>query len=212
MFHGVPIIGIAGGIGSGKSYIARLFGELGCVVIDSDAQVAEVYRDPVVLHTLRQWWGDEVIGLDGKVNRRAVASRVFSDPAERKRLEELLHPRVNARRQVAMATAIAQNVPVKAFVWDTPLLFETGLYKQCDSLVFVDAPLETRQKRVAARGWSPEELEKRENLQWPLDKKRALCNDVIVNSDQPEGGRDDSRGQVGQVLSRILARLSSRPA
>lgn len=212
MFHGKPIIGIAGGIGSGKSYIARLFGELGCVVIDSDAQVAEVYRDPVVRQALRQWWGAEVIGVDGQVNRKAIAKRVFSDPAERKRLEDLLHPRVNARRQVAMATAIAQNMQVKAFVWDTPLLFETGLYKQCDSLVFVDTPLETRQKRVLGRGWTPEELEKREILQWPLDKKRALCNDVIVNSDSPEGGRDDSRGQVGQVLSRILARLSSRPA
>jgi dephospho-CoA kinase len=212
MFHGVPIIGIAGGIGSGKSHIARLFGEMGCVVIDSDAQVAEVYRDPMVLHVLRGWWGPEVIGVDGRINRKAIASRVFADRDQRKRLEQLLHPQVNRRREVAMATAIAQNLQPKAFVWDTPLLFETGLYKQCDALVFVDTPLELRQKRVLERGWSPEELAKRENLQWPLDKKRALCNDVIVNSDPGERGANDSRGQVGQVLSRILARLSNRPA
>jgi dephospho-CoA kinase len=137
---------------------------------------------------------------------------VFADVSQRKRLEQLLHPQVNRRREVAMATAIAQNLQPKAFVWDTPLLFETGLYKQCDALVFVDTPLELRQKRVLERGWSPEELAKRENLQWPLDKKRALCNDVIVNSDPGERGANDSRGQVGQVLSRILARLSNRPA
>jgi dephospho-CoA kinase len=212
MFHGKPIIGVAGGIGSGKSHVARLFGEFGCVVIDSDAQVAEVYRDPAVLARLVEWWGPEVIGVDGRVNRKAIARRVFSDTEQRQRLEKLLHPQVNQRRQVAMATAIAQDPAVPAFVWDTPLLFETGLYKQCDWLVFVDAPLETRQKRVKARGWGPEELAKREILQWPLDKKRARCNDVIVNSDPGERVPNDSRGQVGQVLSRILARLSSRPA
>jgi dephospho-CoA kinase len=60
MYAGKPIIGLVGGIGSGKSYVARLFGELGCFVIDSDAQVTEAYRDPAVAEAIRGWWGDQV--------------------------------------------------------------------------------------------------------------------------------------------------------
>src|SRR5689334_21447082 len=111
-----------------------------------------------------------------------------------------------------MATAVAQNMDLRALAWDSPLLLEPGLYEECAALVFGDTPLELRHKRVLERGWGPEELLKRENLQWPLDKKRALCNDVIVNSEARQRGSDDSRGQVGQVLSRILARLSNRPS
>jgi len=206
VFHNKPIIGIAGGIGSGKSYIARLFGELDCSVIDSDAAVREVYEQPAVMQTLRSWWGDSVITPDGQVDRKAIAKRVFSDMAERRRLEGYVHPLVDHLRVEKMNRDLAQMPDLKAFIWDTPLLFETGVYRQCDSLVFVDTPLEIRQKRVAERGWDATELTKRENLQWPLDKKRFLCNDVIVNS-----ARDDARGQVGQVLSRIFARTSNRP-
>jgi dephospho-CoA kinase len=207
VFHGKPIIGIAGGIGSGKSYVAALFAELGCVVVDSDAAVREIYTRPEVQQKLREWWGPEVLTPAGTVDRKAVAKRVFANDAERERLEQFIHPKVHELRVRQMTEAVAQDPAVKAFIWDTPLLFETGTHKECDTIVFVDSPLEIRQKRVAARGWDVSELTRREKLQWPLDKKRSLCNDVIVNS----GNGDDARGQVGQVLSRILARWSNRP-
>src|SRR5436190_23359086 len=92
VFHEKPIIGITGGIGSGKSFVARLFGELGCVVIDSDAQVRAAYERPDVKATLRQWWGAEAFDAAGNVSRPAIARRVFADPAERARLEGLVHP------------------------------------------------------------------------------------------------------------------------
>ncbi len=206
MFHHKPIIGIAGGIGSGKSFIARLFGELGCSVIDSDAAVREVYTQPAVLQTLQSWWPG-VVDQVGKLDRKAVASRVFNNPDERKRLESLVHPLVDQARLCQMNRDLSQTPNLKAFIWDTPLLFEAGLHRQCDTVVFVDAPLETRLSRVAGRGWDQAELSRRENLQWPLDKKRSLCNDVIVNF----GNEADARGQVGQVLSRILARTSKDP-
>ncbi|CAN5502092.1 dephospho-CoA kinase [soil metagenome] len=202
VFQGKIIIGLAGGIGSGKSYIASLFAELGCAVIDSDAAVAELYRRPAVLQTLRGWWGDEAVSPAGQVDRKAIARRVFSDPAERRRLEAYLHPLVNDLRVETMTRDLSQMPDLKAFIWDTPLLFESGLYQQCDALVFIETPIEIRAERVAKRGWNAEELARRENLQWPLDKKRLLCNDVIVNS----GNGGDARGQVGQVLTRILAR------
>src|SRR5689334_16981746 len=99
MYSGIPIIGITGGIGSGKSFIARLFGELGCHVIDSDAQVRAAYQDPEIIETIRQWWGPQVVLPTGEVDRKFVANIAFKDPAQRVRLEQLLHPWVNAARE-----------------------------------------------------------------------------------------------------------------
>jgi dephospho-CoA kinase len=205
-----PIIGIAGGIGSGKSFIAKLFAEAGALVISSDDQVTDAYRDPLVRATLRNWWGDDVIRADGEINRRLIGAKIFADPAQRTRLEELLHPRVTAARDRAMAAAVADNPgSVVAFVWDTPLLFETALHQQCDAVVFVDAPLETRLARVAAtRNWDAAELARRENSQWGLDRKRNFADYVISNT----AGAEVARGQVQDVLSRILAKTKRQPS
>jgi dephospho-CoA kinase len=210
-----PIIGIAGGIGSGKSYVARLFGGLGCLVVHSDDQVREAYRDERVKRALRQWWGDHVFDAAGEVDRRAIAARVFNDPAERLRLEQLLHPMVAEQRDRLMAAA-ADDPQVLAYVWDTPLLFETGLNRECDAIVFVDAPFETRLARVRrTRGWDAAELSRREKLQTPLDTKREMSDYVIRNAADAGGpsglDRDGLRGQVRDVLSQILEPSSDRP-
>jgi len=201
MFANKPIIGIAGGIGSGKTYVARLFEEFGALVISSDDQVREAYRLPRVKQTLRSWWGDSVFLPTGEINRRAVASKVFGDPGERNRLEQLLHPLVAEARDRVMA-AHRGDEKIKAFVWDTPLLLETGLHQQCDAIVFVDAPLAERVARVKSqRGWDEAELLRRENLQWPLDRKREIADYVISNTAEANSVRD----QVRQVFSQILA-------
>jgi dephospho-CoA kinase len=204
LFSGKPIIGIAGGIGSGKSHIARMLGELGCAVIDSDAQVKTAYCDPGVRAKLREWWGDSVVTAAGLPDRKAIAQKVFSDENQRKRLEGLLHPLVGELRDKEMEE-LAKDPAIVAFVWDTPLLFEAGLTRKCDAILFVNTPLEIRQERVArTRGWSAGELLRRENLQWPLDRKRQLSDYVIQNT--AEAG--DARDQVRDVLSRILARFN----
>ena len=204
MFAGKPIIGIAGGIGSSKSFVAKLFGELGAVVIDSDAQVRAAYKDERVKSTLRRWWGEGVFDNTGEVHRGAVGRKVFADPEQRRRLEGLIHPLVDEARKREMAEA-ADNPQVVAYVWDTPLLFEAGLAGHCDAVVFVEAPLEERLKRVAAtRGWDEAELLRRQKLQWPLDKKRRISDHVVTNT----ADADFARGQVRDVLSRILARPS----
>ena len=207
MFAGRPIIGITGGIGSGKSFVARLFGELGCGVIDSDSQVHAAYQDFGVRQTLRQWWGDPVFNSDGTIRRAAIAQRVFGSEVERKRLEGLIHPWVAAARDRQMEE-MSQNPAVVAFVWDTPLLLEAGLKGRCDAVVFVDAPPELRLQRVArSRGWDSAELLRRENLQWPLDRKREIADYVISNT----ADAGEARDQVRDVLSRILARASQNP-
>jgi len=204
MYCGKPVIGIAGGIGSGKSFVARLFGELNCAVIDSDAQVRSAYSDPAVQRTLREWWGEGVFLSDGKVSRSEIAKRVFNDPQERKRLEGLIHPLVNEARQREMGI-LAHDPGTVAFVWDTPLLFEAGLSGECDAIVFVEAPFDLRLRRVAqTRGWDEAELLRRENLQWPLDRKRKISEYAIENS----ADVGEARSQVRAVLSRILERAS----
>jgi len=205
-----PIIGIAGGIGSGKSFVAGLFAEMGARVVDSDALVRAAYQDPRVKDVLRGWWGDDAFGPGGEINRAAVGRRVFSDPAERLRLEGLIHPIVDEARKSVMAEA-ATDPQVIAYVWDTPLLFEVGLAGECDALVFVEAPLEQRLERVRrSRGWDEAELDRRQKLQWPLDKKRRISDYAVANT----ADADYARGQVRDVLSRILARSTngSRPS
>jgi dephospho-CoA kinase len=210
VYAGKPIIGIAGGIGSGKSFVAGLFAEMGAIVVDSDALVRETYQDQRVKDVLRGWWGDDAFGPHGEINRAAVGRRVFSDPAERERLEGLVHPIVDEARKQLMSAA-AEDPQVVAYVWDTPLLFEKGLAAECDALVFVDAPVEQRLERVRrSRGWDEAELLRRQKLQWPLDKKRRISDHAIANT----ADADYARGQVRDVLSRILARSTngSRPS
>jgi dephospho-CoA kinase len=205
MYAGKPIIGIAGGIGSGKSFIAHCFAELGCHVIDSDAHVQAEYRDPKVVAMLAQWWGSGVVQSNGEADRAFIARIIFTDPVQRKRLEQLLHPLVNAAREKEMAEA-ARSPLIVAFVWDTPLLFEVGLAKACDCVVFVDSPMDMRLKRVReTRGWDAEELHRRENLQWPLDKKREISDYILSNTADAAQARD----QVRDLFPRILAQVAT---
>src|SRR2546427_38688 len=98
LFHSKPIIGLLGGIGSGKSTIARLFGELGCMVIDSDKLVEQAYNLNEVRAALVQWWGSDALHADGSINRPLIAQRIFTDQTERDRLQQLLFPIVNKMR------------------------------------------------------------------------------------------------------------------
>jgi dephospho-CoA kinase len=193
---GKPIIGIVGGIGSGKSFVAGLFGEFGCLVIHSDKLVDSAYNDPVVQRTLESWWG--------RLDREALADRVFVNAADRRRLEGLIFPIV-ARQRLKMMAEAESDPKISAFVWDSPLLLEAGLQKDCDAIVFVSAPRELRLARVAAsRGWDEAELSRRENLQWPLDKKQKISEYRVDNT----ADADYARGQVKDVLFRIRGHFS----
>jgi len=201
VFAGKPIIGIVGGIGSGKSFIAALFAAAGCLVIAADEQVRALYADPDVREILRSWWGDGVFNSLGEVDKRFIAQRVFADPAEKQRLEALLHPRVVAMRQAVMA-AHATDPQVVAYVWDTPLLFEAGHAPECDAIVFVESSIESRLDRVLkTRKWEETELLRREKLQWPLDNKRRMSNYILQNT----ADVGFAAKQVQEILSRILA-------
>ena len=205
----LPIIGIVGGIGAGKSQVARMLEEEGCVVSYSDQLAADALRDPAVQSTLRSWWGDSIFTVPAgtppgtqpqpQPDRSRIAAIVFADPAQRARLEGLIHPWIARARQRQFAEAPPGTL---ALVIDAPLLIEAGLHTQCTAVVFVDAPLDVRQARVqATRGWGPIELSRREAAQMPLDQKRTFAHHVLRN----DGGSDALRAQVRQVLGAVLA-------
>lgn len=208
MYAGKPIIGLTGGIGSGKSYIAQMFADAGCMVISSDEIIRQAYKDSMIKQQLRKWWGNMIFSPDGEIDRSAVARKVFSRPEDRRKLEQLLHPYANTVRERQMQAA-GDDVNIKAFVWDTPLLMETGLNRLCDKVVFIDAPREDRLARVKERrNWSEAELAERENLQLPLDKKKEISDYCISNT----ANADYARGQVRDTLTRILAETQHQPA
>ncbi len=195
------VIGLAGGIGSGKSTVARAFAERGFVIVDSDAEAKAALDRPEVRATLSGWWGPGVVNSDGSVNRSEVARRVFSDESERRRLEALIHPLV--RKTHAQAVELARGAPASGVVMDTPLLFEAGLDRECDAVVFVEASRATRLARVLrSRPWDEAEFDRREASQWPLDRKRDACRFVIHNDDA-----DGSSARVDEQVRDVCATL-----
>lgn len=195
-----PVIGVTGGIGAGKSIVAGLFRSLGAAVVDSDGMAHRQLEDPSVVGVLRGWWGDRICRADGGVDRSVVASIVFEDPAELRRLEGFLYPRIEAERQRVMAI-LDQDEAVLAMVLDTPKLFEARLDQVCDAVVFVDADVEVRAARLAeSRGWPRSELTRRERMMEVLDKKRSRADYVVINQSDAQNLRD----QVERVFVAVL--------
>jgi dephospho-CoA kinase len=200
-----PIIGIVGGIGSGKSTVAQVFASLGCVVSDSDASVREILGEPTIKRELAALWGDRVIASDGSIDRSRIAQIVFESPIERRKLEGLIHPLVHERRRALIRRAREQGAA--GVIIDAPLLFEAGVDNECDAIVFVDVPREIRLARVkSARGWDDSELDRREKAQMGLEHKRKQSDYVVSNTGLP----DELHGRVARVLASIQKDLRDR--
>ena len=196
-----PIIGLAGGIGSGKSTVAAMMAAMGGRVIDADALARDALQRPAVRRQLVEWWGQDILDQRGNVDRRRVADRVFDDPDQRRRLESFIHPLVAEERRRLVEQA-RYDPAVRFIVNDVPLLFEAGVDKECDHTVFIDASAQARLRRVeAGRGWGRGELERREKNQWPLDRKKNAADAIIDN----DGDEAQCLGQVRSLLDRILS-------
>jgi dephospho-CoA kinase len=198
--HFRPTIGIAGGIGSGKSTVARILARLGCEVCISDDAARAVLDAPDVRAAITARAGAAVRAPDGSIDRGALGRAIFADAALRADVERIMHPRIEARRRAQFAAA---PVSTRAFIIDAPLLFEVGLERECDAVIFVDAPRAERLARVrATRGWDDAELARREASQIPLDEKRRRATDVVENSRDPAA----LEASVARALDAIIAR------
>jgi len=185
------IVGILGGIASGKSLVAACLNKLGAVVFPADQVGHAVLEQPEVKAELRQAWGDAVFHPDGAVDRQALARIVFgqiSDGGSAEalaRLEAITHPRIEEafHRQLA---DWRQNEAAPVFVVDAAVMDRRGWQKLCDHLLFVDAPPERRLSRAQQRGWTADQFANRESHQMSLEHKRAIADTVVDNSGTPE--------------------------
>ena len=191
----IPVIGIIGGIGSGKSAVARWVAERANVaVIDADQLGHQALRFDTVKSALRQRFGQSIFDEQGEVRRSELATHVFGNGDQQRLakldLEQIVHPAIE--QQIVDAIAAAEREQRDAVLLDAAVLLEAGWQNRCDAVVFVDAPDEVRHRRVAARnGWSLEELRRRESSQMGLAEKQQQCNFVISNaSDDSKGGQE----------------------
>jgi dephospho-CoA kinase len=194
----IPVIGLVGGIGAGKSEATRALAKRGCVIFDADAEAQTLLDRDDVRKQLVEWWGDGLLDANGKVDRAALAKIVFTDGPQRVRLEGLIHPLV--REVMEEVLEKARQTGASGVVIDAPLLYEAGLDGVCDEIVFLDVPMEERIRRVReTRNWDEGELERREAVQMPVDEKRRAATKVIVNID----GREELAQRVTEVLAEL---------
>lgn len=193
------VVGLVGGIGSGKSLVARLLAEHGGAVIDADRLGHEALAQPAIRDQVVQRWGTAVLAEGGAVDRRKLAAIVFADPGERQVLERLVFPWIERRmrEEIARADFDPQTWLV---VLDAAILLETGWSQVCDFVVFVNAPRDQRLQRVAAqRGWTAKEVAAREQAQLPVEEKAARADLVVENS----GDLAQTRAQVEHLAAQL---------
>lgn len=178
------IVGLTGGIGSGKSAAADEFARLGAAVVDTDRIAHDLTRaGGAAIAGVRALFGDSAIAADGAMDRKAVRERVFSDPASKQRLEALLHPMIRAESERQIAAACMENA-APYVVHVVPLLVESADYrKRVQRVLVVDCPEALQVERVRARsGLSAAEVDAIVRSQVPRAQRLAAADDVIDNS------------------------------
>lgn len=194
------IVGLTGGIGSGKSAVADLFAAQGARIIDADV-IAHALTAPqgAAMPAIRAAFGAAMVTPQGALDRAAMRARVFAKPQERQRLEAILHPLIRAEtdRQIAASVGLAPYV-----VLVIPLLVESGTYRgRVDRVAVVDCPEATQISRVMTRnGLSQREVERIMQTQATRDQRLAVADDLIDNG----GGLAALAPQVGRLHTKYL--------
>ncbi len=204
------VIGVVGGIASGKSQVTRLLGEMNATIISADEIAHRVLREPKVIDALVNIFTSDILckkslDFDGSrvIDRKKVGSRVFGDSADnptmRKKLEAIVHPRIREIAKSELET-LKREAKAQMIILDAPLLIEGGWLPYCDRLIFVDSPDAFRKQRAMERGWTAQEWSDRESAQLSLSEKRLHATDVLVN--------DGTLEQLQQRVSEFVARWS----
>lgn len=199
----VPLVGIVGGVGAGKSSVVRNVKSLRLHFIDADRIGHDQLTVKKIKDQIVKTFGTQILDSSGDISRPDLAAQVFGDSSEnqekRKQLNSIVHPAIRSeiRRQINSAPQDAD-----AIILDAALLLEAGWADECNAVIFIDTSLEQRRKRVAeTRGWSAEELQRREASQLSLEEKRRRSDFCVDNS----GDISVAAHQMEQALMKIMA-------
>jgi dephospho-CoA kinase len=194
----MKLCGLTGGIGMGKSAAAGFLRDLGAQVADTD-EIARQLVEPgqPALAEIKKEFGDGIISSAGGLKRGELAQIIFADSAARKKLENILHPRI--RERWIAQIEIWRNENCKLAVVVIPLLFETQAESQFDKIICVACSAANQQKRLLERGWTPEQIRQRIAAQMPVDRKIAQSHFVIWT----DGLLETHRQQIGQIIGRL---------
>jgi dephospho-CoA kinase len=190
------VIGVTGGVGTGKSTVAKMFRDLGAVVLDAD-ELAHEAMEPkrLVWRRIIEQFGEGILNDDQTINRAALAKVVFADPDARRRLEAIVHPQV-LRRIKQQLHQLKRRRGLRAVVLDVPLLIEVGAQRLVDRVVVVTAPADVQRRRLQRKyDWTEEEIARRIGSQWDVSAKAALADDIVDNAD----GLEHTRKQVRRL-------------
>lgn len=191
-------LGLSGGIGSGKSTVAKILSDLGAVVIDADAIAKEVLEPGQVgYESVVHAFGESVLDTSGNIDRQQLAAAVFQDTSQLAQLEAIVHPAVSAR-----VTQIRESLPANSIVvYDTPLLVEKQLQDQFDKVIIVIADVDIRRSRLVGRGLDTSDISARIANQ-VTDKQRMAIADFVVTNN---GSLQELREHVTQVWHQLTA-------
>jgi len=193
-----PLLGLVGGIGSGKSLVAAAFARQGGFVIEGDVLGHEALGQPEILQRIAQRWGDRVLNPEGKVDRRKMGTIVFASPVERTNLEMVVFPWIERRIREEIARG-RTDPKAKFIVLDAAIMLEAGWNQPGSKIVYIHAPRAARLERLQGRrGWTAEDLSNRESAQWPLSIKASRADTAIDNSGSPE----ETQRQVDDLVKR----------
>lgn len=181
------ILGVVGGIGSGKSSVSQLLAKNGATILNADRIGHDVLRQMAVKEAVQRWFGDSVFDPTGEINRKELAKIVFS-PTEKGKddlafLNDLTHSRIAEDCRKVLAELERQET--KLVVLDAALLFESGWNELANAVIFVDVPESIRLERCEKRGWSRTEFLARESAQWSIEEKRQLADYILSNAGTP---------------------------
>ncbi len=199
------IVGLTGGVASGKTVVSQVLREEGAYIIDADQIARELVQPykPAWIELLRAF-GKEILQEDGSVHRKRLADKVFADPEQRKRLNQILHPRIKEEMD-RRTKEIGQKDPEAIVVIDAPLLVEVGEHREMDRLIVVTTTQTQQIERLRLRdGTSREEALRILSSQMSMEEKAALADFVIRNERSLEETKEKARGVFRELRKVVL--------
>ena len=193
-------VGLTGGIGTGKTTVARMFADLGCDVLDADSITRSLFAPgQPVNRAVVEAFGPTVVAPDGSINRAVLGELIFHDSALREKLNSIVHPAI-IQRQAAWGQEVAAQDPRAIAIVEAALMVEVGTYRNYDKLIVVTCSPEIQRLRIKERSdLTDEQIESRIASQMPLDEKAKYADFVVDNS----GTWENTRRQVEAVLEQL---------